>query len=107
MSVSRTTFVLGTSSALVIGHFFGPIWSNRVLESVSNAVVMCQTYLVDTIVGKMPPSIVKPVIQMCSFIGIESTRDLVETVLFIDFIVFTIYISICILRCCCGGRKNN
>ena len=101
--------VVATGSSLIIGHYFGAFLGNGVVKSAEKitnyAIVICKkhvSYVVDMIVKAIPVSVKRPILQMDSFIGIESLEDMIATVLYIECMLFFFYI---LMWCCCGRKR--
>ena len=101
--------MVATGSSLIIGHYFGAFLGNGVVKSVEKitnyALIVCKKHVKRVIrisLKHIPQPIVKPMIQMGSFIGIESLEDMIATVLYIECMLFFFYI---LMWCCCGRKR--
>ena len=102
--------MVATGSSLIIGHYFGAFLGNGVVQSVEKitnyALIVCKKRVkrvMRIILKHIPQPIVNPIIQMGSFIGIQSMDEVIEMVLLLECVFFFYFI---LISCCCGGRKR-
>lgn len=100
--------VVATGSSLVIGHYFGAFLGTGVIQSVEKitnyAIIVAKQHVkrvIYLILSRIPDPVAKPMMQMGSFIGLESIDELIELVLLVECVLFFYYI---LIWCCCCRR---
>ena len=100
--------MVATGSSLVIGHYFGAFLGTGVIQSVEKitnyAIIVAKKHVkrvIYLIWSRIPDPVAEPMMQMGSFIGLESIDELIELVLLVECVLFFYYI---LIWCCCCRR---